>query len=287
MALRAKTPEQIEKRLKLFLFGAAGVGKSTAAIQFEKSYIIDAEKGLENDEYVDLIIKSNSVVFSSTDAYECIQEIQSLRTEDHDFRTLVIDSITPIYGNLLDEAELKVGSEFGRHYGEANKTMRRLVNLILNLDMNVIITAHSKTEYGENLIKLGHTFDGWKKLDYMFDLVIELQKRGERRVAVVKKTRISKTREIPSAFPDGDTFEWTYEEFVNRYGKKSLERKAEKIVLATSGQVDALVLLLETIKLPDGTTEKWLKKAESESFSEMTNEQIQKCIEFCEKKINI
>ena len=41
MALRAKAPEAVAKRLKLFMFGAAGVGKTTAAIQFPNSYIID------------------------------------------------------------------------------------------------------------------------------------------------------------------------------------------------------------------------------------------------------
>jgi hypothetical protein len=46
----------------------------------------------------------------------------------------------------------------------------------MNLDMNVIVTAHAKTEYGANLSKLGYTFDGWRQLDYWFDLVVELGK---------------------------------------------------------------------------------------------------------------
>jgi flagellar biosynthesis GTPase FlhF len=45
MALRAKKPEAVEKRLKLFMYGPAGVGKTTAAIQFPNAYIIDCEKG--------------------------------------------------------------------------------------------------------------------------------------------------------------------------------------------------------------------------------------------------
>ena len=46
MALRAKKPEQIRKRLKLLMYAASGVGKTTAAIQFPKAYIIDTEKCL-------------------------------------------------------------------------------------------------------------------------------------------------------------------------------------------------------------------------------------------------
>ena len=45
MALRAKAPEVKEKRLKLFVYGPAGVGKTVAALQFPNSYLIDTEKG--------------------------------------------------------------------------------------------------------------------------------------------------------------------------------------------------------------------------------------------------
>src|SRR3954454_11694535 len=143
--LRAKKPEAVTKRLKLFMFGPAGVGKTTSAIQFPNSYIIDCEKGAEN--YDRLITASNSVIFQTTDIHEVIAEVKSLLTERHDYRTLVIDPITTVYNDLLEKCELQVGSEFGRHYGAANKEMKRLANLIMALDMNVVITAHSKKEY--------------------------------------------------------------------------------------------------------------------------------------------
>jgi predicted ATP-dependent serine protease len=165
--LRAKKPEAVQKRLKLFMFGPAGVGKTTAAIQFPNSYIIDCERGTEN--YDKLITNSGSAVFQTTDIQEVIQEVKALLTERHDYRTLVIDPITTIYNDLLDKCEQQVGADFGRHYGAANKTMKRLANLIMALDMNVVITAHAKPEYGQNLAKIGYTFDGWKQLDYWFD----------------------------------------------------------------------------------------------------------------------
>src|ERR1044071_6531533 len=117
--LRAKKPEAVTKRLKLFMFGPAGVGKTTAAIQFPKSYIIDCERGAEN--YDKLITDSGSVVFQSNDINEVVAEVKSLLTEKHDFRTLVIDPITPIYNDLLEKCETQVGADFGRHYGAANK----------------------------------------------------------------------------------------------------------------------------------------------------------------------
>ena len=90
--LRARKPEVVTKRLKLFMFGPAGVGKTTAAIQFPNSYIIDAERGTEN--YDKLITASGSSVFQTTDVNEVVQEVKALLTEKHDFRTLVIDPIT-------------------------------------------------------------------------------------------------------------------------------------------------------------------------------------------------
>src|SRR5688572_10678761 len=191
--LRARTPEAVQKRLKLFMFGPAGVGKTTAAIQFPNSYIIDCEKGAEN--YDKLIQQSGSAVFQTTDMHEVIAEVKALLTEKHDYRTLVIDPITTVYNDLLEKCELKVGTDFGRHYGEANKIMKRLANLIMALDMNVVVTAHSKKEYGDNLKVLGHTFDGWRQLDYWFDLVIELGKKGKKHFAKVAKTRVD-------SFPD-------------------------------------------------------------------------------------
>src|SRR3954451_20858633 len=216
MALRARKPEAVNKRLKLFMFGPAGVGKTTAAIQFPNSYIIDCERGTEN--YEKLINASGSAVLQTTDMVDVNQEVKSLLTERHEYRTLVIDPITTAYNDLLEKCEQKVGSDFGRHYGEANKQMKRLANLIMALDMNVVVTAHSKKEYGDNLKVLGQTFDGWRQLDYWFDLVVELGKKGKKRFAKVVKTRVE-------SFPDEDIFEWSYDAVKKRYDVGMLEKE--------------------------------------------------------------
>jgi len=65
------------------MFGPAGVGKTTAAIQFPNSYIIDCERGTEN--YDKLITSSGSAVFQTTDIHDVIAEVKSLLTEKHDF----------------------------------------------------------------------------------------------------------------------------------------------------------------------------------------------------------
>ena len=274
--LRARKPEAVTKRLKLFMFGPAGVGKTTAAIQFPNSYIIDCEKGAEN--YDKLVTASGSVVFQTTDINEVLQEVKSLLTERHEYRTLVIDPITTIYNDLLEKCEHKVGTDFGRHYGEANKTMKRLANLIMALDMNVVITAHAKAEYGQNFSKIGYTFDGWKQLDYWFDLVVELGKKGKKRFARVAKTRLEQ-------FPDEDVFEWSYDAIKKRYDPAILERDAAPVNLATPDQIREIKDLLALVRLPEGTTDKWFSKAGVDTWEDMPSDVIAKCLEFVKNRI--
>lgn len=287
MALRAKKPELIEKRLKALFYGAAGVGKTTAAINFPRPYLIDTEKGATNDLYVNILKKNGGVVFQTSDFDELVQEVRSLLSEKHEYKTLIIDPLTTLYNDLLDKsaAYLKAqskekdatGTEFGRHYGEANKKMKHLLSLLLRLDMNVIITAHQKNEYAGNMTIVGSTFDCYKKLDYLFDLVFEIQKRGKERVGMVRKSRIEK-------FPDGETFPFSYDEVAERYGRNVLERDAIAENLAEKDQVEHLRYLVELYKEPEENVQKWLDKAQAESFDEMNQSIINKLISHMESK---
>jgi AAA domain len=278
MALRAVKPEVIEKRLKALFYGTAGAGKTTAAISFPKPYLIDTEKGAVNDQYVKILKDNDGSVFQTADFKELIDEVKSLLTVKHEYRTLIIDPLTTIYNDLLDKASIKHGTDFGRHYNEANKSVKHLLNLLLRLDMNVIITAHAKNEYGQNLSVLGQTFDCYKKLDYLFDLVFEVQKRGKDRFAIIKKTRVE-------SFPEGEVFPFSYNEIANRYGRNILEKKSESQILASKEDIGELNRLIDLLKIPEDTIDKWLKKSESESIDEMPIDSIKKCIDHLRNKI--
>ena len=271
MTLRAVKPEAIEKRLKAFLYGAAGTGKTTFCASFPQAYFIDSERGCENQQYIDLLVKNGSSVFQTNDFDELIKEVMALLTCKHDYKTLVIDSLTTINSDLIDKMAKKYDTKFGHHFSEANKRMKHLCNLLMRLDMNILITSHTKNEYGEKLTVLGQTFDCFKKIDYIFDLVFEVQKRGSERFAITKKSRVS-------SIPDGESFAFSYDEIANRYGKEILEREAVPQELATSEQLEQLNLLIQENKIPTEVRQKWLDKASSESFSEMPKEIVQKLI---------
>lgn len=277
MALRGIKPAHVEKRLKAFLFGQAGAGKTTAAIQMPKPYLIDCERGAENDEYVQLLEKQGGAYFQCFDFNELVNEVKALLTEKHEYKTLVIDPLTTIYNSLLDQCERKVGSEFGRHFGAANKQMKHLINILLRLDMNVIITSHSKNEYGDNLAVLGQTFDCYKKLDYIFDLVFQLQKKGKKRFALVRKSRLK-------AFEEDEAFEFSYDVLADKYGRDVLERDAVAQELASKEQVARIMELVDIFKESPETLQKWLDKAQSNSLEELPANIAQKIIGHLESK---
>lgn len=280
--LRARKPDTITKRLKALIFGGAGSGKTTAAIQFPNSYIIDCERGAEN--YARLINDAGGVVFQTTNFEEVLSEVRALLVEKHEYRTLVIDPFTTVFNDLLDKMEQKVGSEFGRHYGAANKLAKRLINMLYQLDMNVIITCHGKAEYvagvGGQQTKSGITFDGYKQLDYSMDLVFQLEKKGKDRYARIVKSR------LPESFPDdGNNFAWSYKEIRRRMDPSILERNAVAVELATPTQLDEVAQLLATVRLPEGTEEKWFSKANVDRWEDMPSAIIAKCIEYIRLRI--
>jgi hypothetical protein len=225
-----------------------------------------------------LIEKNNGAVFQTSDFDELMQECLSLLTEKHHYKTLIIDPLTTVYNDLLDKASLLVGTDFGRHYGEANKRMQKLLNILLRLDMNVIITSHAKNEYGQKMEVLGQTFDCYKKLDYLFDLVIEIKKQGKDRVGYIKKSRMNE-------FPCDESFVFSYDAFAKKYGKEVLEKDAVPEQLATKEQVTEAKRLIELLKLPENTLEKWLNKVGANSLEETNSDSIKKIIDYLNSKV--
>lgn len=285
MGLRGKQPDDRVKRLKLLLSGPAGVGKTTAAIKMPKCYVIDCERGSVH--YGDIIKASGGAVFEPVDMHDIITEVRSLMTEKHDFLTVVVDPITTVYHALGDEGERKMGgTEFAKNYKlYADKFMRRLMALLSMIDMNVIMTAHTKNLWGKDSkgepTIIGQTFDGYTKLDYMFDLYLQLEKEpNSKRFATVTKTRLS------AEFPDMDRFEWSYQELVKRFGKDRIEKGSESVALATSEQINRFRFLLNEIG-EDGQKSLKIDKAMAgvEDIADLPVERITRGIEVMEKHL--
>jgi GTPase SAR1 family protein len=289
--LKAKAPEKKEKRLKMFVFGPAGVGKTTACLQFPKSYIIDTEKG--TDFYADTINKSGSVVLQTLNPDDIQEELHSLLTEPHGYKTLVIDPITQVYNatqekwtrvfekNAKSEKEAEI-QDFGmRYWGKVKGNFKALQRLMLSLDMNVIITSHQKDIYGVGMAKIGVGPDSMKGDEYIFDYVFQVERRGKDLIAKTIKERAELGK---NKFPE--EFVWSYENFVKFYGQEIIERDTVPVAMATPEQVEKLKNLISIVKVDEDVIQKWLAKADVDDFSEMNSAVIQKCIDYVQAKLD-
>jgi hypothetical protein len=291
MALKAKKPEVKEKRLKLFLFGPPGSRKTTSALQFPKSVLIDMERGSE--QYAKSINKAGSIVLETTNPDEVLAEVKSLLTEKHEYRTLIIDPVTIFYQALQDkwgrvfEQYAKTDKEkqlqdWGmRYWGRVKSEYKSFLRMLMQLDMNLIMTSHQKDIYGPNMQKVGIGPDSMKGDSYVFDYVFRLNVVGDKAIASTEKQRSEPLE--PQKFPE--EFEWSYKNFLKFYGSEVIEREAVAVQMATAEQVAEITRLLEVVKVNDEDVTKLWTKHDVDGWDELTSEAIQKYIDTLKKKI--
>jgi len=302
MTLRGQPPNDSDRRAKVLLFGPPSTGKTFECLEFDNLYYIDTERGAVMPEYVKKMREKNTAYVFIDDYYGIVDEVRSLTSTDHQYHTLAIDPLTTVFNAMIEESTRRLSefrgvaiddpelAEFGKDRKMANMRIRQLAAMLTRLDMNVIITCHAKAEFktdksrSEKLV-----FDCYGKLDHMFDLVFELSARGDKRMATVRKTRHEN-------FKMNETFEWTHDVFVERYGREVLERKAVAVDLASQEDVARLQKLLKqgesfTIKDTDKklVTERdlstWLARAGVEDWNDAKADHVTKLISFLEKKM--
>lgn len=290
MPPKAKPPEPKNKRVKMMVFSSPGLGKTTAAINWPKAVVIDMEHGTDN--YSDTILKNGSVVLHTTSPDEVKDEIKTLLTEKHDYRTIVIDPVTILYQAIQEKwtrifskyADTEKATElqdFGfRYWAKVKSDYKAIMRMLLACDMNVILTAHQKDVYGEGMKKVGFGSDSMKGDEHIFDYVFQLVMDSKgRRMALTKKERA----EVGKAkFPT--EFEWSYKNFLVYYGKEELERESVPVPLASSEQVTKVKELLGIVKVEDSFETDCLTKADVDTWDELTADKIQKVIDLLTKK---
>jgi hypothetical protein len=280
--LKATDPKEARpSKPKMIIFGRPGVGKTWSSLDFPNVYYIDTEGGANLGHYTDKLKKSGGAYFGpeqgSLDFSTVIEEVITLATIKHPYKTLVIDSFSKLYNNKAAEAAEKGGDDFGRDKKEANKPTRKLVRWLDKLDMNILLICHEKDRW-QNSQVVGQTFDGWEKLEYELHLCLRVIKIGDTRKARVVKTRLQE-------FPEDETFPWSFAEFAKRFGHDVIDAAPVPIKLASPEQVKHLNELINAVRVEKDTTDKWLEKAGIETFDEMDVETIQKCITALTKKL--
>lgn len=137
------------------LFGEGGMGKTTLAAMFPKPVFIRTEDGTAS-----LVGNEDVSLFPVAQTYQDVLDaIEALATQEHDYKTVVLDSITQLA--TLIEAEIvaadpkaksinQAGGGYGAGYNTAAERHRQVREwmgaLAYEQGMNVVFIGHADTE---------------------------------------------------------------------------------------------------------------------------------------------
>ncbi len=266
----------LEKRLKLFLWGDSGVGKTTLSLQFPKPVVIDLEGG------TDLYGESFDFdVLRASTADQVMEAVEWLLTHPHSYRTLVIDPIT-VYWDALQKKWSDIflrrnkgskGYKFEfydlqpRDWMTVKAEFKDLIRKLIALDMNVIVTARQKVQYADGAFMkaIGETFDGEKSLPYLFDTIVRLYRDDQGRfLGECLKDRSNR-------LPPGE-FECSFARLEEIFGKKTLARKARPTLFATEEQKRQIREQIALFGITPEQVARRLAAYGAESLDELTEE---------------
>ena len=139
---------------RIMIYGSEGVGKSTFGASAPDAVFIQTEDGLSE-------IDCKKFPLAHTLA-EVVSELTALRDEQHNFRTVVIDSVDWLERIIFDEVCREFGVRsiekadggYGRGYVHALTHGRKILNILQELrdkrGMMIILVAHAKVERFED-----------------------------------------------------------------------------------------------------------------------------------------
>jgi len=271
------------RRIKLLLWGDTGSGKTTLSLQFPAPAVIDLEGGTEHyggDFAFD--------VLKATTEKGITAAVDWLGSHDHDYSTLVIDPITLYWdalqakwsdifmrrnkgskGHRLEYYDLQP-----RDWMTIKADHKEFLRKLIQLDMNVIVTARQKTQYSDQgfMRAVGETFDGEKSLPYVFDTILRLYRDDKGRfMGENLKDRTNK-------FPHGH-FEVSYQDLERRLGPDALGRKSVPRQLALAEQIATLRHLIEASGMKEEMVRQRLSAYNADSLEALTQENAQTIID--------
>lgn len=166
MALKVREANP-DKPTRIVIYGEEGTGKSSFGASAPNPIFISAEGGIDH-------IPGAKDLGDVATWDEFIGQINSLITESHDFKTLVIDSADWVErlchakvvkdGGGVNRSIVTAGSGYGHGYREAEKLHREAIELLNTLreskKMNIIVTGHYQVKPVKDP-DAAHDYDGF------------------------------------------------------------------------------------------------------------------------------
>lgn len=211
----AKKATLDDVNLKIMVWGESGSGKSRFALSSPSPIVIDLEGSTrlyaeEFDFYKAEVDKTNTLASNpATLTVNLLKEI--IEGQYPDRKTLVVDPLTDLLDCIEDISARKYEEMIGKKVSDLNavqktkwyayrrETVRNVLNQLKDIPMNLILVARAKNLWDTKDGKMqpvGLTYDALDIVEYLMDIVIQLEKNGDETKAIVKKSRIGNLPKI-------------------------------------------------------------------------------------------
>ena len=211
----AKKATLEDANLKIMIWGESGSGKSRFSLSAPNPLVVDLEGSTrlyaeQFDFYKAEVDKKNTLANNpATLTVNLIKEI--LEGQYPDRKTLIIDPLTDLLDCIEDCSARKYEEMIGRKVTDLNAVQktkwyayrremaRNVLNQLKDVPMNLILVARAKNVWDVKDGKMqpvGLTYDALDIVEYLMDIVIQLEKNGDETRAIVKKSRIGNLPKI-------------------------------------------------------------------------------------------
>lgn len=211
----AKKATLEDVNLKILVWGEAGSGKSRFALSAPAPLVIDLEGSTrlyanEFDFWKAEVDKTNPQAGNPGSlTINLLKEILEGKYQDR--KTLIVDPVTDLLDCIEDVSAKKYEEMIGKKVTELNavqktkwyayrrETARNILNQLKDIPMNLILVARAKNLWDTKDGKMqpvGPTYDALDIVEYLMDIVIQLEKNGDETRAIVKKSRLGNLPKI-------------------------------------------------------------------------------------------
>jgi hypothetical protein len=283
----AKKRDDKQDRIIALIEGDSGCGKSFFVANLKNALIYDTDLGGGLAAYDKRIEKNKSERVELSSYPDILADLRARAKDGKLPENLVIDHITQLQQEANIRHNPKQEADFGRSGNKANSEWRQIREFARTFDCNLFCVAHLKAEY-EKEKAVGKIADGAKNVEGDMHIVLRLESsKDEKGRKKYPSTAITiKWRRDPDdergAVPD--SFPFLLDEFEKIHGLNYM-RKREAVQFAKTESVKALTEALDFLgeERKAELSSKWLSAAGAEKFDQMTEEQVERCLDFIKK----